>query len=56
MKRHFHNPPSAESMTVLTFGQMAACVAAFVVLFMVAVVVFVKEKKENAQPSNHVTK
>jgi len=47
MKKHFFNPPpSAESMTWLSFGQMAACAAAFVLLFMVAVAVFVREPKE----------
>lgn len=57
MKKHFRTPPpSAESMTFLTFGQMAACVAAFTALFIVAVFVAVKEKKQTVQPSNHSTK
>jgi uncharacterized membrane protein YozB (DUF420 family) len=45
MKKHFY-PPSAESMTVLTFRQMAACVAAFTALFIVAVFVVVKRPAE----------
>lgn len=50
MKKHFHNPPpSAESMTFLTFSQMATCVAAFAALFIVAVVVRSRTFKEKGK-------
>lgn len=50
MKKHFHNPPpSAESITFLTFGQMAACVAAFTALFIVACVVALKAPDEKVK-------
>jgi len=38
MKKHFY-PSSAESMTVLTFRQMALTVLAFTLLFIAAVVI-----------------
>lgn len=48
MKKHFYpeSAESAESMTVLTFGQMAAIVAAFTGLFIVACVVVLKAPDE----------
>ena len=50
MKKNFY-PPSAESMTILTFGQMAVIVAAFTLLFIVACVAAFKsfDEKPNHQ-------